>query len=264
MKRVPLVAVALAANALLQLSCAGATDRGDLINLVQRVALVPGADALDTIDPTPVGRDWHRIDFYLTEPLTLQSQSDFDPAIHLDLGELTYLSHFFVGGGGIPAGGILRVNLDVPAEGVPEGRYEIKLLSPPDHRLIGQSGHIYNGEIAQYEFQVQVVLKNEKLPYVVNFMAGDSSTTGQVDYDEWINDDVVAIPDTDRVPPHGGVRVEFSERMRTPVPVQGSPIVAPAPRSWLDEHNREDHDATGHPRPAIPAVAGGSELGGLG
>lgn len=212
-------------SALLQLSCAGATDHGDLINLVQRVALVPGADALDAIDPTPVGKDWNRIDFYLTEPLSADSRAAFDPAVHLYLGGLTLSSFAFTGGGAIPAGGILRVNLQVPSGGLEEGRYTIRLLSPPDHRLVGQSGHVYDGETAQFQFRVQVVPKNDRLPCIVTFKAGDFFTADQIDHGTWEGDEVIAIPDAERVPPHGGVRVEFSERMRTPVPVQGSPII---------------------------------------
>src|SRR5205823_11950301 len=81
--------VALSLLAVGARSCvSGATDRGDLVALVQRIALFPGADALDALDPTPVGTDWTRIDFYLIESLTAQTRATFDPKFNLEMDGL--------------------------------------------------------------------------------------------------------------------------------------------------------------------------------
>lgn len=207
---------------------AGCSDRGELITLVQRVALTPGVDALDPIDPVPAGTDLEKVEFFLTEPLTPESAEAFDPAVHLSLGGLALSSFSFntASDGTIPPYAHLTVNLAVGAGGVPEGSYHLKLISLGDHRLEGASSTLYLGE---YEFSISVVPRDHKLPYIVRFRPQQlDGVPDELPTETWMAVALLGggiVPHGDRIAPHASLRAEFSERMRTPLTVGGGPEV---------------------------------------
>ena len=62
-------------------------EQVELIGLVQRVALTPGADALDPSGPTAVGTDWRVVEYTFTEPIAAESTATFSPSVNLRLSE---------------------------------------------------------------------------------------------------------------------------------------------------------------------------------
>lgn len=212
------------------LSLAGCSDRGKLMSLVQRVALTPGVDALDPIDPVPVGQDLQRIEFFLTEPLTQASADTFDPSVHLSLGGLPIdLSNPFSlnqeSVGTIPPRALLTVNLAPPPGGIAENTYDVRLISPEGNRL--QSATVdYLGE---FEFSISVVVRDGKLPYIVRFTPQQiEGVPEELPTNTWMALALLGggvVPHGDRIPPHAALRAEFSERMRTPMKIEGGPQV---------------------------------------
>lgn len=209
----------------------GCSDRGELITLVQRVELAPGVDALDPIDPTPVGQDWRTVRFFFTEPLRPSSAVSFNPALHLALGglELDTTTPFFfntITTDGIPPYGMLTLALRAGASGVPEGTYSVRLMSPDGNQLVGESGTSYLGT---FKFQVSVVARDGRLPYLVRFRPQqnaffpDELTVAQYGGLALFGGGVV--PHGERIAPHAALRAEFSERMRTPLAVTGGPEI---------------------------------------
>lgn len=202
------------------------SDRGELISLVQRIALDPGVDALDPTDPTAVGQDWRRIEFFLSEPLIPSSAASFDPSVHLDLDGLSLdpaSPPFFNSApiGTIPPNALLTVTLLPVAEKIPEGTYGVRLISPEEHRLQSDTTKF----LGEFRFTVSVVARDGKLPYIVRFRPQEiPGVSDEPTLEEWFVINVFGEgvrPHGERVAPHETIRVEFNERMRTPVPVTG-------------------------------------------
>lgn len=227
-RRALLVAVPLVAC-----SCVGATNRGDLMILVQRVELLPGVDALDPIDPTPVGQDLRRIRFYFTEPLSPATVAAFDPATHLELDGLSLdpanpPQFNSAPLGLIPARGRLTLTLDPGSDGLlSEGTYHLKLKSPESSPLVAElSGTPFDGS---FRFTISVNARDGKLPYLVRFRAGDVVVGEEISANMLIGvmEEGIAVAPTP-IPPHARLAAEFSERMRAPVPFAVTPVLHPA------------------------------------
>lgn len=194
-------------------------DQVALLGLIRRVELRPGVDALDSTGATVVGTDWRTIRFHFTEPMSDETVASFDPASHLSLSAGLALdpsspprfNEFSLGG--VPAKTILRVTL-LP---MGEGTYEVILKSQTTSPLVGESGDAITGT---FPFDVDVIEPDGTNPYLVQFRPQErENVSDEISRSNWIGGRSHGL----QIAPHARLSAVFSERMRTPVPVDVEP-----------------------------------------
>ena len=195
----------------------------DLIDIVQRVSLVPGVDALDPAGPTAVGTDWRQIVFTFTEPIAPSAVSSFDascsllhPGLVLDAANPPAFNATPLGL--IPP----RTRLIANFVAMGTGDYTITLKSGGGCPILRSDlGFTF---IGSYVIHVSVEADDHKNPYIVEFRPWPAGASDEIDPGLWILslENLVEGP---AVAPHAPIRVEFSEEIRTPVPVEISPTL---------------------------------------
>ena len=122
-------------------------EQVELIGLVQRVALTPGVDALDPSGPTAMGTDWRVVEYTFTEPIAPESAAAFSAAVNLELSDGLRLDPERLPRFNEQAIGLIpaRTRLVLWLLPMSEGTHSIKLISPSDAPLRGQSGSEITG-----------------------------------------------------------------------------------------------------------------------